>query len=117
MSLAMAAAIGLGGAVGALARALAGRWIRSDFPVATLLVNVLGSFFLAAASVAIPAENEWLRALAGAGFCGAFTTFSTFILEAVLLMRSGYRRRAALYVSLTLGLCCLASWAGIYFMT
>ena len=116
MSLAMAIAVGLGGAAGALLRALAGRWIRSSFPFATLLVNVAGSFLLAAAYAGLPDAPDWTRALIGSGFCGALTTFSTFILETVILARSGQCRRAAAYLILTLGLCCLASWGGFCLM-
>lgn len=117
MSLLMALAVGLGGAGGALLRALVGRWLRYDFPVATLVVNVSGSFILAALYCALPGDAELARALVGSGFCGAFTTFSTFILETVLLARSGHLRRALLYVTLTLSLCSLASWSGFCLMT
>jgi CrcB protein len=107
-------AVGLGGAAGALLRALVGRWIQHDFPLATLLVNVGGSFLLAAMYSSLPQGAELTRALVGGGFCGALTTFSTFILETVILARSGRMRWAALYLLLTLSLCCLASWGGFY---
>lgn len=108
--------IGLGGAAGALLRAFAGRCIQTRFPWATLTVNVTGSFLLAAAYTALPVDAELVRALVGAGFCGAFTTFSTFILETVLLARTGSHKAAVVYLSLTIGLCCLASWGGFYLM-
>ncbi|NDV62215.1 CrcB family protein [Puniceicoccales bacterium CK1056] len=108
--------IGLGGALGALLRAFAGRCIKSPFPWATLLVNIAGSFLLAVAYTALPHDAELARALVGAGFCGAFTTFSTFILETVILAKTGNYRDAGLYLSLTLCLCCLASWGGFYLM-
>ncbi|HSH08872.1 MAG TPA: CrcB family protein [Oceanipulchritudo sp.] len=116
MSLLGVMAVGLGGAFGALLRALIGRWIRSDFPYATLLVNVGGSFLLALAYSVLPMEAELSRALIGSGFCGALTTFSTFILETVILARSGQWSRAILYLSTTLFLCCLASWLGFSLM-
>jgi CrcB protein len=117
MSVLSIIAIGLGGACGALARALAGRLIQTRFPWATLSVNIAGSFLLAAAYAGLPLESELVRALIGSGFCGAFTTFSTFILECLLLMRAGEWRSALLYLSLTLFLCSLASWGGFYLMT
>jgi CrcB protein len=117
VSLLMVLAVGLGGAAGALLRALAGRWIRSAFPLATLLVNVTGCLVLAAASMGLPADPGWTQALLGSGFCGALTTFSTFILETVILFRSGQRQRAGVYLALTLILCCLASWAGFCLMS
>ena len=116
MNLLLVLAVGLGGAAGALLRALAGRWIQSSFPFATLLVNVGGSFLLAAAYAWLPMESELARALFGSGFCGALTTFSTFILECVILARSGQWKRAGLYLILTLVLCCLASWTGFRLM-
>lgn len=54
-----------------------------DFPLATLFINVVGCFVLA--FVATLAAGKWLpgemRIIVGTGFCGAFTTFSTFALE------------------------------------
>ena len=116
MSLAVVMAIGLGGAAGALARAWVGRMIRSPFPVATLVVNVAGSFLLAVLYNTLQGDSDVAQALLGGGFCGAFTTFSTFILETVILSRSGHLRTAVLYLVLTLILCCLASWGGFCLM-
>ena len=113
----MVIAIGLGGALGALIRALTGRWIQSGFPFATLAVNVVGSFLLAGAYAALPLDAEVARAFIGTGFCGALTTFSTFILDTVILARSGQWRRAGSYLLGTLSLCCLASWGGFYLMS
>ena len=117
MSLLTALAIGLGGAAGALSRALIGRLLSGPFPLATLLVNVLGCFLLAAFTAALPTDSTVTHALLGSGFYGAFTTFSTFILETVLLFRSGQPHRAAAYLFLTLFLCSLASWLGISLVT
>lgn len=117
MSLLMAVAVALGGATGALLRALTGRWIQGDFPWATMAVNVSGSFILAAAYAALPMDSEITRALLGTGFCGAFTTFSTFILDTVILARSGLWKRAMLYLLGTVLVCCLASFAGFYLMS
>lgn len=116
MTLISAIAIGAGGACGALVRALLGRLIQTDFPYATLIVNIVGSFVLAAVVAGLPGESPLLGAFLGAGFCGALTTFSTFILETVILFRSGFQRRAGIYLSATLLLCCLASWAGFLCM-
>ena len=117
MSLLVTLCVGLGGAAGALLRAFVGRLIQSDFPVATLIVNILGSFILAVVYTGLPPVGELSRALLATGFCGAFTTFSTFILEAVILARNRMYKRAVAYVVLTLGLCCLASWSALYLMT
>lgn len=110
MTVPMLLAIAAGGSAGALLRALAGRLIPTRFPFATLLVNVTGSFLFTAFLTGLPEASTILRAFLGTGICGALTTFSTFILESVLLYRSGFRRLAALYIGMTLFLCCLASW-------
>jgi len=80
-------AVGAGGAIGALARyglKVAVPVSSGSFPVATLVVNVVGAVILGALS-AIPASRLSLssrtRALVGPGFCGGLTTFSTMSLE------------------------------------
>lgn len=106
--------MGAGGAAGALCRAAAGRLLRcAFFPWATLLVNGIGSFTLAALHGLDAAPHSALGLLLGAGFCGAFTTFSTFILETVLLFRAGLRLMAFLNLIATIGLCLLATSAGL----
>jgi fluoride exporter len=96
--------IAIGGAMGSVARYLVDGWIQSSsgasFPWGTLVVNVTGSLLLAALvrwleGVAAPAE--W-RGFLAIGFCGAYTTFSTFGYEAVGLLQGGQSVRAAAYI-------------------
>lgn len=87
--------VGLGGAIGAVlrygvSRTLAGR----EFPIATLLVNAVGSFVLAGVTFAGAGEAALLTV--GTGACGSFTTFSSFSFETVRLWEGGQRRLAAL---------------------
>ena len=87
--------VGVGGAIGAIARYLLGGWIQtasgSAFPWGTFSVNVSGSFLFGLAIVLLPAmaATAEARQLITVGFLGSFTTFSTFSYEALALLREG----------------------------
>jgi CrcB protein len=92
-----------GGIAGTLARYGLGRWIPTwagtDFPWHTLAINLAGSFvlgFAMRASETLPVSPE-VRGMVTVGFCGAFTTFSTFTLETVTLLQEGQWGRGAAY--------------------
>jgi CrcB protein len=91
--------VGLGGTAGALARHLVGERIERGTRD-TLLVNVVGSFLLGLLT-ALAAPEPAMLAL-GTGFCGAFTTFSTFAFETTRRLEEGQLRRAALDAGLNL---------------
>jgi CrcB protein len=89
----------LGGALGTLARYLIARWFDEQpwgqvFPFGTFFINVTGSFVLGASAVVVlelvPSLAGWYP-LIGTGFCGGYTTFSTFELETYELVRNGSR--------------------------
>ena len=86
--------VGLGGVGGAVARHLVGQRVEGD-NLDTLAVNVLGSFVLGVV-VALPTTGpvDPVALAAGTGFCGAFTTFSSFAFETVRLVETGRPRRA-----------------------
>jgi CrcB protein len=94
--------VGLGGVAGAVARHLFGERIE-DRRVDTLAVNVVGSFLLGAV-VAAPRGlvSPSVELALGAGFCGAFTTFSTFAFETVRLAETGDPRGAAVNATVNL---------------
>ena len=87
-----ALAVGLGGSAGALARYAVGERIERR-ALDTLLVNVAGSLLLGVV-LGAPVGGA-VRPAAGAGFCGAFTTFSSFAVETIRLAEDGRGTAAA----------------------
>ncbi len=86
--------VGTGGAIGAICRHLVYRHLSSDgLPLATLTVNVLGSFVFAL--LVFGGASESTVKLIGIGACGAFTTFSSFSVETVQLWEREKRLLAA----------------------
>jgi fluoride exporter len=86
-------AVGVGAAVGAWLRWLAGLWLNtqwSGFPLGTLLVNCVGGVLIGAALVWFDrTPNEVLRLLLVTGFLGGLTTFSAFSGESLALVQRG----------------------------
>ena len=112
-------AVACGGAVGALARywmsTLVYRHAGSAFPWGTLSVNVLGSLALGVLFVLVQQRElseAWRLALA-VGLLGAFTTFSTFSVDTLVLLEQGALGRAALNVLASVGLCLAAAAGGM----
>lgn len=112
--------VALGGAVGASLRYLTGIGMvrllgHSPFPVAIILVNVLGSFLMGVFVVAAAHRGlTHLSPLVMTGLLGGFTTFSAFSLEAVTLYERGDVGQAALYVALSVGLSITGLVAGLW---
>ena len=115
----MIALIALGGVAGTLARYFVGAWLQGPnpvFPRGTLVINLVGSFVLgfvmrlATGSTLVTPE---VRGALTVGFCGAFTTMSTFSYETVALVTDGEYWRAGLYAGGTIAGCLLATVAGI----
>lgn len=109
--------IALGSAVGGVCRAGMAALLLSRvtvLPLHTLLVNVLGCFILSALNEAALAGVglRW-RALLTTGFCGGFTTYSTFNYEATQLYGERGLAWSALYGGLTVGLCLSAHFLGV----
>ena len=107
--------VGLGGFFGASLSYLLGKAASSQsvIPAATLAINIFGSFMIGVLSLF--SERHGLSRhsvilMLQAGFCGGFTTFSTFSLETFALISQGKMGHAALYAVLSV-LCCLFSVA------
>ena len=112
--------VGLGGALGAMARywfaALIGERFPTRFPLGTLLINVSGSFiigfFLTLVTERLNIHPNWRLGVA-VGFVGAYTTFSTFEYETFRLLETGSGISGFMNVIVSLMLGFLAVWGGI----
>ncbi len=107
--------IALGGVAGTLSRYGLEGWIQNrtatGFPLGTLTVNLSGSLllgFIIRVATGTALISPDLRAALTIGFCGAFTTMSTFSYESVALLNDGDYVRAALYMGATI-LGCVAA--------
>lgn len=108
--------VGLGGAFGAMARYLMSSVINKywlgAFPLATLIINLIGCFCIGVLVALFSKYSDWsgdLKLFLITGFCGGFTTFSTFALEQWTLLESKMPWQSILYIvsSVILGLICL----------
>ncbi|UNK19891.1 fluoride efflux transporter CrcB [Paenibacillus sp. N3/727] len=110
--------IGLGGIAGAVSRYCVGVWLgkkaQGTFPWATLLVNLVGSIILGFLAGYADHLSEAVYRMLGTGFCGAFTTFSTFGYEAVTLAGNKQYIQAFLYVLISVMLGLAGAWTGLY---
>jgi CrcB protein len=119
--------VALGSAAGGLARVLAGVWLQErlgrvmphagakPFPIGTLLVNVTGSLLIGFLIVVLARRTSnatMLHSLLVLGFCGGYTTFSTFSADTMALIESGAGSLAALNVMTSLVFALLATLAG-----
>lgn len=115
--------VGLGGALGAIARFGAQSWVGSlsnGFPTATFLINILGS---AAMGVLIgvlarttPQYQNEIRLFVAVGLFGGFTTFSSFSLDAITLIERGDILLAAIYIVGSVLLSLAGLWMGMLAM-
>ena len=93
----------LGGGAGAWLRFALGRWCEAmpgvrSFPWITFGINVAGSFLLGVIAAVFVQRPSW-RLLLGTGFCGGFTTFSTFSFEALELLKAERYAAAVAYAT------------------
>lgn len=110
--------VGFGGFIGAILRMFAINLVNKFLPhsisFGTLFVNVFGSFIIGL--LFSYAQNKGLspllKSFISTGFLGAFTTFSTFSYENLMLLQSGNYLNFALNILLNITLCLLAVWLG-----
>jgi CrcB protein len=110
----------LGGGFGSVLRFIIGKWLNNSengIPFGTFLANVLGSLFIGfilgyAAKSETLTQNHTL--LLATGFCGGFTTFSTFAYENHLFLKSGDFMSFVLYTIASFAFGLLAVFLGMY---
>lgn len=91
----------------------------SQWPTATFGINLVGALVLGVLLESLSrrgpdsGRRRGLRLLCGTGFCGAFTTYSTFALETLNTVRGGYVALAVTYATASVVLGVLAAWGGI----
>jgi CrcB protein len=122
--------IAAGGALGSVARywmagAIDGRlnagFPHMAFPWGTVLVNIAGSFAIGIFAAMAAGESRWglsdsARLFLMVGICGGFTTFSSFSLQTLGLLREGLLLRAGGNVAVSVLVCLAATWAGAALM-
>jgi CrcB protein len=111
-------AIFIGGGLGSVSRFGLGRWLgfsSTGFPIGTLAANLLACLILGFLGGVIVHKNNISPAIKlgiATGFCGGFSTFSTFSLETVGLFDQGKVFLGILYVALSIIFCFLGVWLG-----
>ncbi|HMI65532.1 MAG TPA: fluoride efflux transporter CrcB [Cyclobacteriaceae bacterium] len=110
-----------GGGLGSTVRFSLGRWVNTlhnhHFPWGTLVVNIVACFVLGFVIGLADHKNvisASSRLFWTVGFCGGFSTFSTFSNETLYLIQSGFTLSLILYISLSLLLCVAAIFGGLY---
>ncbi len=117
--------VAIGSAVGGVLRwgvgIGAGRLGGAAFPYGTLFINVVGSLILGWLYTRLDnwtSPWQWLNAenarlLVGVGFCGGFTTFSSFEWESYVLVRDSFSLLATIYIAGSVALGFFALWVGV----
>jgi CrcB protein len=109
-----------GGGLGSAVRFGLGRWVNGlhgvNFPFGTLVVNVVACFVLGLIVGFTDHRQVWsqdVRVFWAIGFCGGFSTFSTFSYETLTLMQQGLSVSAVIYTLVSVVLCLGSVWLGV----
>ena len=111
--------VAVGSALGGVSRYLLGGFIQrlldTAYPAGTLFINISGSFLVGAFlryAVETPTLSPESKAFLAIGFCGGYTTFSTFSYETLVMLRTGEWSRAGAYVVSSVLLSLLGTFLG-----
>jgi CrcB protein len=120
MNIQLIIAVAIGGSIGSVARYLVGigaaRFFGYAFPWATLIINIAGSFLIGVFVELFALKwdlSQFWRVLLTIGICGGFTTFSTFSLDAYLLLDRGQLSAGAAYMIASVVLSVAGLFAGL----
>ena len=107
----------IGGGTGSILRflitCLLSQYAKNTLPLATLTVNITGSLLIGLlwSISCVPGNNTYIYLLI-VGFCGGYTTFSTFSWEGLNMLKNGDVFMFFMYAFLSIGLCLLSTYAG-----
>jgi fluoride exporter len=113
--------IALGGAIGSMGRFWLSGWVArhfgETFPWGTILVNMTGSFAIGLFATLTAPDGRWLvspsfRVFFVFGLCGGYTTFSSFSLQTLNLLRNEQWLAAGANILLSVFLCLISVWLG-----
>lgn len=113
--------VALGGALGSVARYACSGWVArvfgETFPWGTLCVNIVGSLIIGFGATVTGPDGRWLaspatRQLLFVGFCGGYTTFSSFSLQTLTLLNDGEWTLAGANMAGSVASCMVAVWLG-----
>jgi len=110
----------IGGGLGSVARFSLGKWINAfhnhHFPFGTLAVNITACFVLGLI-IGLADHRQIIspaaRVFWTVGFCGGFSTFSTFSSETLYLLQNGFNTSLLLYILISLLACVVATYGGL----
>ena len=106
--------VAAGGALGSVIRYVVSiavpKW--QMMPIATISVNIIGSLLIGII-IGVTPKTHPTHLIAAIGFCGGFTTFSTFSLETVKMFEDGYNTQALLYILISIATCLGATILGL----